>query len=532
MLRVVSRLIPGPISRRGAADEMNPLKRMQGKRNDWRSKATKRATVSREMRKKLKRADEKLKRADAELAAMRAELHNARQAAEAASRAVIAAGDDEAAKPPGAAPLDQDQTRVTCVFISINAIISFRAVPRALMASILMLGVPLCWIPSFTSVINWTLRVGLALLNGVGILPDEPWVAVMDISIDVGIKKVLVVLRVPWSALAARGTALALADAKCIGIKVSENWKGRTVADALKGIFATSGMPTAILKDQGGDIGLGVRLWQCENNGESVAVIGDIGHACANALKAVFGKLEYFKQLLAIVRKGAAKIRQSDIAFLMPPKLRTKGRFMAISRTAEWAEKILELLTGTPTAGNAALIEKLRRFLPGFENFRALITNFAQSSLLVRDVLELLKNKGLSAETYRIAKKRLEELPSHCRVRTRLIEWLDQHMVILLKLGCEVLPVSSDLLESLFGKFKGIVARNPKAEFNRNVLAIPCLCGNLSASTIDEALSAVSHSDLEQWEREHVIETLHRKRREAFRGLPSRRIGPVPRKVA
>ncbi|MCU0691664.1 MAG: hypothetical protein MUF54_09705, partial [Polyangiaceae bacterium] len=43
-------------------------------------------------------------------------------------------------------------------------------------------------------------HLGLSLLQGV-VPTDEPWVTIVDASIDVAIQKVLVVLRVPLSAL-------------------------------------------------------------------------------------------------------------------------------------------------------------------------------------------------------------------------------------------------------------------------------------------------------------------------------------------
>jgi len=39
------------------------------------------------------------------------------------------------------------------------------------------------------------------------------------------------------------------------------------------------------------------------------------------------------------------------------------------------------------------------------------------------------------------------------------------------------LLVSSDVIESLFGKFKTIIQRNPQAELNRLIYIIPLLCG-------------------------------------------------------
>ncbi len=56
------------------------------------------------------------------------------------------------------------------------------------------------WVPHFTSVINWSLRVGLGLLNQVQPIV-KPWVTIIDHSIDIGTKKVLVVLRIEVDAL-------------------------------------------------------------------------------------------------------------------------------------------------------------------------------------------------------------------------------------------------------------------------------------------------------------------------------------------
>ena len=52
------------------------------------------------------------------------------------------------------------------------------------------------WIPHFTSVLNWTMRVGLALLKRAGKVA-YPWIAIIDYSLAIGRNKVLVVLRVP-----------------------------------------------------------------------------------------------------------------------------------------------------------------------------------------------------------------------------------------------------------------------------------------------------------------------------------------------
>jgi hypothetical protein len=45
---------------------------------------------------------------------------------------------------------------------------------------------------------------------------------------------------------------------------------------------------------------------------------------------------------MSMLREGATKLRQTDLAFLIPPKLRKKGRFQAISRLNNWSKKLID----------------------------------------------------------------------------------------------------------------------------------------------------------------------------------------------
>jgi len=74
------------------------------------------------------------------------------------------------------------------------------------------------------------------------------------------------------------------------------------------------------------------------------------------------------------------------------------------------------------------------------------------------------------------------------------------------------LLVSSDIIESLFGKFKHIIERSPQTDMDRIVLLIPALCGNLDYKTITSALNQVHHYDLKIWEQENIPYTMRKTR--------------------
>ena len=473
-------------------------------RVNWRKKAVDRNGELRKVRQRLARRDLRVDRLSKMVLILTDKLEAEKQKTSTAVSArnnVVILGDAFA-------------IRVLCVLLVVIGVVSFRSVPRILRILRDTKKLSIGWIPSFTSAINWTLRAGLARLQSIRKIAD-PWVAIIDCTIDVSVKKALIVLRVKLSSLADRGSALTLDDCECIGVDVSESWDGESVAAALGRIFGVAGLPAAIIKDQGSDLRRGVRLWRQAARAKKVFVIDDIGHVMANALKAVYSKGKLFNDFLAAVKSGGAKLRQSDLAYLSPPKIRTKGRFQSIMNVAAWGMKIIELLGGRGRQEDGSLAGRLRRFLPHFGVHRGFLEGFAKTSIIASDILSILKNRGLNQETYQDTAELITALPERSKIRKKMTEWLKKHQQIQCRLGIGQMPmpVSSDIIESLIGKFKVILQRNSKAEFNRIVLAIPTLFGDLSEPEVRNALINITHTDLQKWEHENVLTSLSRRRR-------------------
>ena len=202
-------------------------------------------------------------------------------------------------------------------------------------------------------------------------------------------------------------------------------------------------------------------------------------------------------------------------ADLIPPKLRSKGRFLSIGKLARWGEKMLGVLAVKGRARKGSPLAKLRAALPGFLALRAFVETFASTAVTVSQVMEALKNKGLDRSTHERCCQLAQQLPEHSKVKQRLDAWLSRHIDIQSQLSSLPLIVSSDIVESLFGNFKHILERSPQADMNRTALLIPALCGNPDTTTILNALARARHGDLVSWEQENIPYTM-RKKRQAF----------------
>lgn len=482
---------------------MNIFARLHKARNDWKTKAVYRATLLRDFRKKLSRlksrSEQRCLQLKQEIQRLKSENAALRLAAENNSARLIEMS----------SPFD---FRTLCVSIVIDGIVSFRAVPRILRVYQSFSGAHLP-IPHFTSVIHWSLRAGVAIFSQVSRITG-PWIAIIDCSIDVGTRKALVVLRVSLEALKDKQGAVGLQDCECIGLKISTKWNGNLVNDALKEIFSTAGRPIAILKDGGTDLNKGVQLYREADGAKQIVIIDDVGHVTANALKAEFSKQTAFVKFLDILRKGAARIRQTDLAWLLPPKIRTKGRFQGITEVADWAQKLLNLMAGQGRAKENSELRFLRRSFSGLAQLREFLGRFCGACEISEKFLKIMKQRGLNQETYREAKNYLLQMPETSTVRLRLQAWLEKHLYIQCRLGIGQLPllVSSDAIESLFGKFKTVIQRNPNAELNRLVYIIPLLCGTHSKSEINIALQNCPHQHMRDYVEKTIPLTIRQQR--------------------
>ena len=72
---------------------------------------------------------------------------------------------------------------------------------------------------------------------------------------------------------------------------------------------------------------------------------------------------------------------------------------------------------------------------------------------------------------------------------------------------------SSDILESIFGKYKNRVSENPMASITCLMLIIAAFTSNLTEDSVKQSIENVKIADIKKWSQENIGNSLFTKRR-------------------
>jgi hypothetical protein len=413
------------------------------------------------------------------------------------------------------------RAKVDVVWLSLRlfleARISFRAVCRVLSLLACALGIKRAPCPQ--SVINWVLRLSIVRIEAARgfrglFLSQAPFsnglIWMIDISIGLGSGKIAAVLALDAHHHRLVDGAPALDHVHCIAVSVADSWTGEAIAELLKRLIAQMGRPAAYLKDGGSELQKAVEV--LEPLGLASPCIDDISHAAANMLKHYYQHHPAFERFLSACGRVSGQLKQTLLACLSPPTVRTKARFMNVHRLFSWADRLLQL---SPAGGAKAgsMLARLRACMDELPACKELIKRFRGDAQALLACQQILKTRGLSHDTLAQCQPLIGEMPS-ALVRQEFEAYLARQLTTAKTLGLDSigLPMSSDAIESLFGVAKrhGV---GQTLDAARIALRLPALCG---APTREEAEQVVGISVARQREMTATYTSLTKQRREVL----------------
>jgi hypothetical protein len=478
---------------------MSQLCKVKHSRNQWKAKAKQRSDHNRYLRQQLARVKAERNQAQQGLKATQSRLRQLESQAQAV-----------AARP-------KVDVVWLCLQLFLEVRISFRAVCRVLSLLASALGIKKAPCPQ--TVINWVMRLSIVRIEsarGLRGLPlrQAPFsnglIWMIDLSIGLGSGKMVAILALDAHHHHLVNGAPSLNHVHCIAVSVADSWTGEALAEMLKRLIAQMGRPAAYLKDCGSELQKAADL--LEPQGLASPCIDDISHAAANMLKHYYQHHPVFERFLSACGRVSGQLKQTLLACLAPPTVRTKARFMHVHRLCSWAERLLKLSPAGRAKGGS-ILARLRACMDELPACKALIKRFRADAQGLLECQEILKTKGLSHDTLAQCQPLICAIPS-ALVRQEFEAYLEYQLATAKTVGLDQvgLPISSDAIESLFGVAKrhGV---GQTQDAVRMALRLPALCG---APTREEAEQVLGISVARQHEITGQCTSLTTQRREVL----------------
>jgi len=404
-----------------------------------------------------------------------------------------------------------------CQRLVVQAGVAMRAVPRVFMILYHKLEATTV-IPAASSVRWWLQRLGLYALREP--LPRAgDWVLLIDHSVQIGTVKVCVILGIRLSDVPYPGRALRYEDMHVIAVIPVEQSTGEIVDAQLEQATLRIGIPRQIVSDGGSDVKKGAALFAGRH--PETTVTYDAAHHGAIVLKRRFEDDPRWSEYIGSLSQVKSSIRQTIDTFLASPSLRPKARYMNLESLLKWSRRILDLLdrdaSGSRTSSGASERADLR--YGWLRDYRTSIEKWSRWEATVRASVSYVRMRGLSVDSESGLRAHLSELPPELydeSLATELGTFVRESSAAASPVEC--LVGSTEVLESLFGKWKTLERQESQSGITRLILSLGALLGAWPSSRIQAALEATPVKHVVRWCQENLPSSVQSQRRIALSG--------------
>lgn len=359
--------------------------------------------------------------------------------------------------------------------------------------------------PSFSGIRKWLGRIAIYELKREKEYRRD-WIYIVDFTLALGKHKALVVLGVSQEYLLSNvieeKRGLSHKDVEILALEIMESTKGEIIEKQLDKISQKVGVPRQIVADNSSDLARGIKLYQ-ENHPE-VIYTHDVTHAMALLLKY---QLESDKRYQSFIQKCSIcrqQLQQTELCFLAPPSQRSQCRYFNIERLTDWGTKLLNssvetLISLIPDIAPTLIYQKVRDKLGWLNDYQSDLIKWNQMILLTRSIETELKQSGINHDSLEHFANNQENYDDDC------LQKLQQDILGYLAVQCNKIKhegtflATSDVIESLFGKYKQFSTRCPFKQISQMLLTICLSTMDLTTTVVKNALLNISFSDVEEW---------------------------------
>ena len=348
----------------------------------------------------------------------------------------------------------------------------------------------------------WLMRLGLYELTREKVKADD-WVWMMDHTVQLGPWKCLVIVGVRLSAWNPERGPLKHEDLTLFNLTPMEQSTGEAVAEQLQAtIQQTEIVPVAVLSDEGAELKTGMQLLeQRRPEAGHVPHLHDIKHKVATLLKKELHDDETWQSFVTKTNRTKLQVTLTSLAFLVPPSLKNKARYMNLDTLVNWGSRALAFLDDPRDfPGQPIDRDKLEHKLGWLRDYREPLSRWAELLEVGEAAVAYVRAEGYHCSAVEGLQETLTPLaraPASVRLKTGLLTFVAGQSDHLPK--GQHLPGSTEVLESLLGKYKRIQGAHSKGGMTGALLNIGATLLEKTPAVINKALATVRVDHVTQW---------------------------------
>ncbi len=375
--------------------------------------------------------------------------------------------------------------------------------------------------PSWYSGRLWMLRIGYYKLFREKIKADD-WIWIIDHTIQAGREKCLVILGIRQEDLPPSELYLKHEDLEVIALFPVTHSNGDIVYQQLNETIEKTGVPKEIISDHGSDIKSGIEKF-CSDH-EQISFIYDIKHKCAAILKRELKDDEDWCQFVKNASKSKLELQQTCIFHMAPPNQRSKARYMNVEILVTWGANMISFLDqqkcrSADQNDDSSNSEYIKDKLGWLDEYRKQIEYWQELVDVVKAAERYIKFNGIYVDCHNdltvelpvVTFERIRE------VRDELLRFVDNesHKVN----GNDILLGSSEIIESVIGKFKNMERDQAKSGFTSTLLNFASIVGKTTRGIIRDAMESVPTKKISEWVTDNLGQSVQSKKKEMLRAI-------------
>jgi hypothetical protein len=343
----------------------------------------------------------------------------------------------------------------------------------------------------------------------------DDWVWLIDHTVQLGQEKCLLILGVRLSDLASDLT-LKHEDVEPIALFPVTHSNGEVVYQQLEETIEKTGLPRAIVSDQGPDVKAGIETFVQTH--PSTSYVYDIKHKSAALLKSHLNNDETWNSFTQQASQTKSQAQQTALAFIAPPNQRTKARYMNLEILVRWGKRALALRDEIETkAGDSKRYEKIEEKLGWLKQYREPLKQWDEICQVTMTVESFVRQGGLWNGCELELSKRLDfpiSSPTGIQITEQLLDFVKSESVK--AKPNERLLGSSEVIESVFGKVKRLEQDQAKSGFTGLILGAAAIVSQTTQDVVTNAMETVPTKKVIEWIKKKLPQSLQSKRNIAF----------------